>query len=92
MKENNTLMLEACFYPQTSYMAHSIYSAISSYSGVASQIIGGMGFSFQGLDKEYLLKMAKKFRNIELVRYEPYIDMYADELEKLYEKGNKQDG
>ena len=89
IEEGDRDMLKACFPPTCSDIAYSVFYAIYSYSKCASIIISGMSVPFQGLDKDYLVRNAKRFKNIDLLRYEPYIDLYERELAKLYNKRNK---
>lgn len=92
-EEGNETMLEACIPPKTSFLATAIFSALDSYVFEAANIVGGMGISFLGVDRTKVIKNAKLFRNINLVRYEPYLDMYINELRKLYNnKEKKSDG
>jgi hypothetical protein len=91
-EEGNELMLKACFQPSASPIASAVFNAISSYASETSIVIGGMGFSFQGIDKLKLIENAKKFRNINLTRYEPYIDMFANGLREIYNVKDKKDG
>lgn len=85
-------MLLACEQPKTSPLSFQIFSAIHSYAEVATEIIGGMSFVFRGINKKYLIDMAKTFRNVELVRYEPFIDMYENGLRKLYNRKEEKNG
>ena len=92
IEEENELMLKACFQPKVLPISSAVFNAIASYSGVASELVGGMAFHFKGLNKDYLIKNAKRFRNIELIRYEPDIDMYAEKLKKLYNPKENKNG
>jgi len=92
LEENNETMIIACYQPRVTRMANTIFNCIDSYSEVASEIIGGMGFTFRGLNKEYLTKQSKKFRGIDLTRYEAYINMYENGLRKIYNKKDTKDG
>ena len=92
MEEKNTLMIEACTPPKVIPLAWEVFNAIDSYARASSIIISGMMFSFEGLDKDKLARLAKKWRNIDLTRYEPYIDMYENGLSKLYNKKEKKNG
>lgn len=85
-------MLQACFQPKTSLIASLVFDAIHSYSDVASDIVGGMAFHFKGINKDYLVKQAKRFKGIDLTRYEYYIDLYANGLRKIYNKKEDKNG
>ena len=91
-EEGNKTMIKACFQPEASEMATAIFNAIRAYSSESSKVTGGMGISFNGIDKIELVKYGKMFRNINLVRYEPYIDMYANGLRELYRIKDKDNG
>jgi hypothetical protein len=84
-EEGNDFMLEACFPPEVSNLAHVIYSAMDKYIPELSNVVGGMGFLFLGTERLKVIATAKKLRNINLARYEPYMDMYIAGLKKTYE-------
>lgn len=89
IKDGDIARAKACYAPEVSLMAKSIFNLLNKYKEVASKLTIGMDIKFQGLDKIYLKKVAKSFHNIDIVRYDYFIDVFEVKIREQYDKKRK---
>lgn len=76
---------KACFPPEATEVAHQIYEFLIKNYPSASIFMGGMSVNFQGLNKNYLEKVARKYYSIDLTRYGYQVDYLEKQLREQYD-------